>query len=178
MAHGRGGGGRSQGRGRQRPSYQWGGLQINSTTDIPATGVVLVLTDQGTIERHGALTVERVRGTIQLSNDDTDSANGGVTIASKMMVFEIDDAGNISGDHAALDTDLEDISARILWQDIVHLGAETATDFQATERFWEIDMKARQRMSAPKQVLGILLDASVSNRARFICNLRVLHRIN
>ncbi len=168
------GGGRRQGGGS--PAYSWVGIQINSTTDIPTAGVVAVLVGQGTIERAGALVLERIRGTIQISNDDTDSANGGVTVGLKVMPFEIDDAGVIAGDHNALDTDLEDIGARILWQDISHLGADTATDFQATERYFDLDVKARVKMSHPKMNVGVLLDASVANRARFICNLRALVR--
>lgn len=177
MAARRGGGRRGARRSGNRPSYAWVGLQVNSTADIPAAGAVLVLVDQGIIERHGALTVERVRGTIYITNDDTDSANGGVTGAAKMLVFEINDAGVISGDANALDTDLEDISERILYQDIWHLGAAAATDFQDTFLRLDIDVKARVRMNEPKKILGILLDSTVNNRARFICNLRALVRV-
>ncbi len=172
--------GRSSGRGsRRRPNYVWTGLHLTVPTDIPTAGVVGVLVPGTTVERHGQLTVERIRGMIEVMNTDTDSANGRVNVAWKVIQYEINDAGVITGDHQGIDTDEEDIAQRILAQGAVNLGAAAGTDFQDVEHRWmDIDIKARVRIHDAKHEVGVLMDSSTANRAQFILNMRALCRVN
>ena len=163
---------------RIKPRYAWAGLQVNTTTDIPTAGVVAVLVAGTFVERHGSVTVQRIRGDLQIMNDDTDAANGAVNVAYKVMKIEINDAGTITGDHNALDTHEEDIAARILDQGLFRLGAAAASDFVDTWQRVHLDIKAKVRVHHAKEEVVLLLDSSVANRARFLCNLRALCKIN
>ncbi len=174
---GRGGynGGRGGG---TKPRYVWAGIQIGTTTDVPTGGVAAVLVPTTFTDEHGGVLVERVRGVVHIFNDDTDSANGAVNIATKVIAVHTNDAGAISDDVQAFDSDAEDIAQRILSQNMHRLGAAAAADFMQTEVVIDIDIKVRIRLEPTKNELVLLLDASVANRARFLCNVRALCRTN
>ncbi len=156
----------------------WTGIQLNTPQDVTTAGVVVNIVDRTFLQRHGVVTVERVRGLIHYFNDDTDAPNGTVRIAHKVLLVETTDAEALASDVNALDVNEKDIASRILTQHLQVLGAEAATDFVETEALVEIDVKVRVKIRVPKEALILLLQSSTANRARFLGNIRALCRVN
>jgi hypothetical protein len=178
MANQRRGRGRSTGRGRLRPRYVWTGIQVNAPQDVTAVGTVNIIVSEAVLDAHGSnVVIERIRGNVHYTNDDTDAPNGTVRVAHKILVANVNDAGGVTDDINALDTDEEDIARRILTQFIHVLGAEAATDFLQTELDVEIDVRVKIKIKDPKMVLAIFQQSTTINRARSVMNLRALMRI-
>ncbi len=158
----------ARGRRRQAPrrGYYWDGLQVGST-NIGSSGTVFELVNPVAQEFMPA-TLVRVRGYLQIANSGTDAANGGVQAAAKLMYIEVNDAGTITGDHQAIDTDEEDIAARQLWTwqgQLQERGAAADASDTDTVRI-EVDVRVKLKLVASgKKILALLMDASSANRA-------------
>ncbi len=163
-----------RGRRRQAPrrGYYWDGLQWPST-DVGTAGVALELIGPVAQEFMPG-TLVRVRGHISLINGGSDSTSGPTTMGMKLMYLEVNDAGTITGDHAAIDTHEEDIAMRQLWTHHARLGQSVAAGPEATVDI-EVDVKAKLKLVASgKWILALLLDATPINRAQTVGYLRCL----
>ncbi len=156
---------------RRRTKYMWSGIQSSSPTNIPIAGLASVLVSEAFVRTHGNLTVVRIRGDITMQNGGSDAAAGDVGVAYKILVVNQNDAGAISDDVQALDSDIEDISRRILDQAFARLGSTSSV--LPSERRLEIDVKVSVKVIV-KQELVCLFDASVVNRGQAHTNLRAL----
>ncbi len=167
------------GRGSRRAPvrYTLGGVQW-PTTDISTLGVALVVVSELHVERHGQLTVERIRGNVHIFNSDTDATGGGVQVAAKILLVELDDAGAVTGDHSGIDTHEEDIAVRHLWMQNVRCSANAVADeFRDGGYNLEVDVKVRIKISSPKQALLLFMASNVSNRGQSCGYLRSLLRV-
>jgi len=161
---------------RKKPRYIWTGLQVNAPTVITTGGVANVIVSEQTVENLGAVTLERIVGELRLTNDGSDAANGGVSAMGKILVAEVNDAGAMTGDHAGFDTGEDDIAKRHLWSGATFLSDRLAASPMQTKD-WQIDVHGRVRLQDQKVIIVLLLDVSVTNRARFVLYVRCLLRV-
>jgi len=165
-------------RSRKKPSYRWDGLQWPSTgVPVSPSQTLLILIDETTIQDRGG-TLERIRGHITVGNWGGAAEAGKVQWAAKILLVEMNDAGAMTGDHRAIDTDQDDIAVRQLWTYNVLLPA-SATDTAENEGFVvvEVDVKIRIRLPpSGKSALIFLSSADVVNRAVIAGYLRCLIR--
>ncbi len=167
--------GKRRGRGRQAPrrGYYWDGLQF-PITNISSAGTIFELVGP-TAQEFMPGTIVRSRGHLTLKNAGTDATNGGVEAALKMMYLEVNDAGTVTGDHQAIDTNEEDIARRQLWTyHTVMAQREGATVQPDTVRL-EVDVRVKIKLEASgKMILALLADAAAGNRAQLSGYLRTL----
>ncbi len=159
--------GRSGGRGGGRSGYYWDGLQF-PLTNITASSVVFELVGP-TAQEFMPATVVRIRGQLIYAH----SADSPVQGHLKLMYVEVNDAGTMTGDHAAIDTHEEDIAARQLWTDSFVFRDETDGS-QTTEKVI-VDVKTKLKLSSGgKHILVLLAEADVTSRVSIAGYLRVL----
>ena len=167
--------GRSGGGGSRR-RFAWDGIQVGST-GVAQAGAALVLVDGTTVENRPG-TVTRIVGDITLGNWGTAAEAAKVAYFCKILVVELNDAGAMSGDHAGLDTNEEDVGARQLWT-AAGLLPESATDVGENEGYvnLHIDVKGQQKIPpGGKHALVMLIDADGDNRLVIAAYVRVLMR--
>ena len=165
---------RRAGRGRQAPrrGYYWDGLQF-ANTDIGTTTVVFELIGP-TAQEFMPGTLVRTRGHLTVINGGSDSTNGPTTVAMKLMYLEVNDAGTITGDHAAIDTHEEDIAMRQLWTHHHRLGQSVAAGPEEGLSI-EVDVRAKVKLVASgKWILALLAQANNANRSQLSGYLRSL----
>jgi len=155
---------RGKGRGAVR-KYHWDGIQMPRTAVVTAVSLAVLI--DPTESDFIPATVVRVRGVLSFI-PVADTVN---ECRAKMLYVELNDAGSMSGDHAAIDTDSEDIAQRILWQG---QHAQPATTLRQVTHL-DIDMKAKLRIDASsKKALVIIFQATTTARTDMILNARVL----
>ncbi len=166
----------SRGSGKTQRRY-WDGLQFPSTA-IPTTRLILVLVDAVASEFMDR-TVVSVRGFLNYHATGSDSDNGIVRVASKLVGARFIDAGTIAEDVQPIDTHEEDIATRQLWtHSCVLAGSPAGAEFRASGAGilnLEINVKVKIRMTPDgKMRLVLIIEADVPNRALVAGYLRVL----
>ncbi len=152
-------GGRHGGRGRQAPrrGYYWDGLQWPSTAIVTA-GTAFELVGP-TAQEFMPGTITRIRGFITMMQSST---TGG-QLAHKIMYLEVNDAGAITGDHQAIDTDEEDIAMRQLWTHQMSSRAVATSDGQENLNV-EVDVRVKVKLQASgKWILALIADATTAS---------------
>ncbi len=167
--------GRPGGFSKPKPTFKWSGLQVGST-DVPTTGVAFVLVGGVEIERYGKCTVMGVRGWMEFANSDSDAANGVVRANAKLMKLQINDAGTLTGDDQAIDTNEEDIAKRQLWTYQSILTKQLA-DGLTHRRVQSVEVRVKVVLGHPKEELVMLCDSSASNRLQVNLYLRALLKL-
>ncbi len=165
---------RSGGRGGRR-GYYWDGIQF-PLTNVSSSSTALELVGPVAQEFMPA-TMVRIRGHLTFSNSGSDSATAGAELAAKIAYVELNDAGVITGDLAAIDTHEEDIAVRQLWTYYSRFQAAGANaDAGDIDRVRiEIDVKVKIRLEASgKKSLWLFTDASPTNRMQVAGYLRCL----
>ncbi len=162
-----------RGRSRQsgkRPTYYWDGIQWPSTTIT--TGQTIFEIVAPTAQEFMPATVERIRGFVCLRGIHATSET---TVGQKLGYYEIDDAGNITGDVSAIDTHEEDIALRHLWSAHSILSAEDQPGPSVVNI--EIDVRAKVKLSASgKMILALLQEVASASTAVSAGYLRCLLR--
>ena len=154
-------------RGRGKKTYYWDGIQV-PLTSLSSSAVVEVVGTGSTEFKPSTLV--RIRGHICFVS----TATSGTTVAAKILYVELNDAGAMTGDHAAIDTHEEDIAARQLWTYYRPLRGATAGQPDDVA-FAEVDVKAKLRLeSHGKKSVVLLLEGSSGANASFTVNLRAL----
>lgn len=164
--------GRSSGR-RAKREGQWGGIQF-PLTNIPVAGSFQDLANNLSTEERDRTCVG-VRGFMTFSNSGSDSVNGVVGYACKLLTANVNDAFAITDDVQAIDTSLEDIQQRQLWtcaDTLIAASNVTSHQFQQ----YEIEVRVKIKLPArSKQVYGMLIDATVVNRLQVTGYLRAYY---
>ncbi len=119
-------------------------------------------------------TLVRIRGNLVIANTGSDRTNGATDVGLKIMYVEVNDAGTISGDHAGIDSEEEDIANRQLWAMMTRVMKATADDNSPRVEV-EVDVRAKVKLVASgKWILALLADATTANRAQMTGQLRCL----
>ncbi len=158
----------SRGRSKRR-SYYWDGLQWPSTA-IATAGTAFELIGPTTQEFMPG-TLVRIRGMITMRGVHATSVG---MLGHKIMYVESNDAGTMTGDHAAIDTHEEDIARRQLWTHHTELPALDYTAGNAILNV-EVDVKVKVRLEASgKMILLLLADTVAANTVKTLGYLRCL----
>ncbi len=157
---------RSGGRGG-RKGYYWDGVQFPRTA-IVSGGNAQILVDSPAQEFMPA-TVVRIRGHM-VYTPSSDAVN---EVFSKIAYVEVNDAGNITGDMAGIDTSEEDIAVRQLW---THVYGQAAVTLSARRTSTvEVDVKVKIKLeSSGKKKLILFIDTVTTGRTDVSGYLRVL----
>ena len=163
---------RSGGR-ASRKGYYWDGVQWPNA-NISATGTELELVNP-IAQEFMPSTLVRIRGFVQFSNTGSDAATGGADLGAKILYVEVNDAGAVTGDHAAIDTHEEDIARRQLWTYFTRFPAGGSTSAASETVRIEVDVRVKIKLEASgKNILLLLLQATNSNRIATAGYLRCL----
>jgi len=161
--------GRRGSRGRQAPrrGYYWDGLQLPTTTlASPIVGVLSGTTAQEFMPG----TIVRCRGWLNFVSTATSATD----VAAKIMYVEVNDAGTMTGDHAAIDTHEEDIANRQLWAYYGMVRGATAGQPDDVVRL-EIDVRAKVKLVASgKWILALILGGTTGANASVAGQIRTL----
>lgn len=165
--------GRGRSRSRQsgkRPTYYWDGLQWPSTAIT--TGQTIFELVAPTAQEFMPATLERIRGVVCLRGIHATSE---ALVGQKIGYYEIDDAGNITGDVSAIDTHEEDIALRQIWSQHTLLSAEDQPGPGVVNI--EVDVRVKVKFSASgKMILALLQEAAATSTAVSAGYLRCLLR--
>ncbi len=143
-------------------------------TNVPSTGVVLVLVDT-TAQEFMPATLQRIVGYVDIANSGSDAATAGSDAAFKIMYVEVNDAQTMSGDHAGIDTHEEDIAQRQLWtfNGRFHTMGANADAGDIDRLRIPIDMRGKLKLEPHgKKLLVLIGDATASNRIQVTGYLR------
>ncbi len=155
---------------RPKPRYYWDGIQWPSTTIT--TGQTIFELVSPTAQEFMPATLERIRGVICLRGIHATSE---ATVGQKIGYYEIDDAGNITGDVSAIDTHEEDIALRQIWSQHTLLGAEDQPGPGIINI--EVDVRAKVKFSASgKMILALIQEVAAASTAVSAGYLRCLMR--
>jgi len=161
---------RRSSRGRSSPTYRWLGVSFPPTI-LASTTTALNLVDSLQIDEMGGATLVRIRGYIELFQNNVAAGEYGMKIALE----QIDDAGTPSSDINGRDTDEEDIARRQLWTKRGNFPAiSSLTTTPAGTREFEIDVKVGVKIRAKNSVF--LFADSTSSRVSFSGYIRALLR--
>ena len=163
---------RSGGRGRR--TYYWDGIQF-PLTNVPATGQPFELIG-ATSQEFMPATLVRVRGFLTAGHVGSASNVQNTLLSLKLMYLELNDAGALTGDDTAIDTNEEDIAKRQLWT--YHTAFPITVDTEEGKGLFitiEVDVKVKIRLDpSGKRTLVLLADASATNAIQIAGYLRAL----
>jgi len=163
---------RRSGGSRRRRSYYWEGAQW-ANTNVSTSGTLIQLASV-TGGEFMPRTLKVIRGNIRFTNAGTDSLNGDVHWGAKIMPLTLTDGGALTGDVNGIDTDEEDIAWRQLWMYSNQLHQEQ-TGTKADTIDVEIHIKVQWKWPPTgKHILGLLVDAAITNRLQTSGYLRCL----
>ncbi len=156
---------------RKARKYHWLGVQPPETViNVAApTLVVAILMDSPQMERNPG-TMIRVRGNLTWLQATT----AGNTARAKMMMLQVNDAQNLTGDDQPIDNNEEDIAKRQLWSSQFAQQTVATTDGHRTV---EVDIDVKVKIKIPtdgKHIFALLFEAVTANRTHFLLNARCL----
>lgn len=159
-------------RSKPRPKYTWTGIQAPSAV-VGAGGTVHEIWQYS--HDTGPCTLYAVRGNVHLEN--ANAAN--VVVGLKLVRCRTDDAGLMTDDIVAIDTDIADIKyADMLWQWYGPVYGTAVATADNSERSFDLFVKSRRRLTDEKSSISLVCNADIAGRAYITVNLRALVRLH
>ncbi len=136
---------------------------------------VFVLYDPIDADHQEEVTLERIRGLMQIGNDGTDSTNGGVRVSWGIYLATRNAAGAMTSGIDPRGVTAFDIEANwTLLTESVQMNAAIAGQ-QTPQTFSRIDVKGRRKIQDPR-FLALVINSDIANRACFKFQARCLMR--
>ncbi len=151
---------------RSKTTYKWVGIQWPGTA-LAATQTSFNIVDSLDIDENGGATMIRVRGNIMLRQNNV----GFTEWALKMIMDNVDDAGTLTSDASATDTDAEDIARRQFYTRRGVFNAVSSLENSNTIDL-EIDVRTKVKIRAKQSIF--LIGDSLTARVTCVGYLRAL----
>lgn len=158
---------------RKKLAYYWDGVQFPPTL-VTTARLFSVLVDRVDSEDRGRV-LQTIRGYLTYQNGGTDAQNGAVRVVSKIMMFNLNDAGAVTDDTGAIDTQEEDIALRQLWTYSTVLPGALGLPADSLPVTIEIEVKVKIVIPPNGKVnVALMTAADVTNRCLLSGYLRAL----